>query len=220
MEEEKTEGLLLHSISYLGDQKILKVFTPDAGLISLIAKKKSFAPMTSPFLVGEWVYRKGKEEIHLLKDATLLNSLSDLREDYAFLEAAGSIAKILLRSQLPAKKGSGLYALCLAYLNKLPSFQQPEVLVASFQMKLLLHEGLLALQKECPHCDQPTSHLFGGESLCSKHTGFPSIAFNSTEWETLHTLTYARQFALLGTASWTGSLKKKIEAVFEERILH
>lgn len=216
--EEKTEGLLLQSISYLGTQKILKVFAPDAGLISLMSKKASSAALTNPFILAEWVYKKGKEEIHLLKDATLLNDFSDLRQNYETLSAAGHIAQDLLRSQLPAKKGGDLYALALAYLKKLAAFSHPEILAASFRLKLLLHEGLLSLQKECIQCGAPATHLSQGESFCRHHAIHSQLAFTSEEWEFLQIFTYARQFSLLQTLSLSSALQKKIGDLFEERL--
>ena len=55
------EGVLLQTIPYSGRQRILKIFTPDSGLISLIAKSK--APVwTTPFCIAEWVYIKGQKE--------------------------------------------------------------------------------------------------------------------------------------------------------------
>ena len=229
--EEKTEGIILRSIPYLGSQKILKVFTPEAGLISLMAKKLSFAPFTSPFLVAEWVYKKGKEEIHLLKDASLLNPLSELRNDYATLSAAGEIAQDLLRSQLPAKKGGALYSLVLSYFGKLPLFARPETLAASFRLKLLLHEGLLAIQPECALCGAPAQSLSSGESFCpchaghaghadykghAGHGGIEPISFTRDEWALLLLLANARRFAILQPLQLSPTLQKKIGLVFEE----
>jgi len=189
--EEKTEGLLLQAIPYLGHQKILKVFTPETGLLSFIVKQKKLSQL-SPFLVAEWVYRNGKEDIHLLKDLTLLNDLLDLRESYKILSLAGQMAKDLLRSQFPAKQGKDLYQLTLAYLEKLPTFSQPETLAASFRLKLLLHEGLFSESAEKP--------------------------FSSAEWKIVRTCATTRRFSLLETVHVSSSLSEKIEIFFLESL--
>jgi DNA repair protein RecO (recombination protein O) len=214
--EEKTEGILLRSIPYLGNQKILKVFAPAAGLVSFMSKKNALAPFTSPFLAAEWVYKKGKEEIHSLKDATLLDSFADLRKSYDTLSAAGQIAQDLLRTQLPGKKAPALYSLALAYFAKLPLFARPEILSSSFRLKLLLHEGLLALHPHCTVCGGPALALRSGESFCSAHANAPPLA--PAEWETLHTLAYARQFAPLHELRISGFLLAKIHAEFEDKL--
>lgn len=214
MEEEKTEGLLLQAIPCLGSQKILKVLTREGGLISLIAKKKSLLPMTNPFLIAEWIYKKGKGEIHHLVDASLSHDFSDLRCDFATIAAAGQIAQDLLRSQYPEKAGSGPYLLTTAYLQKLPHFSSPEILISSFRLKLLMHDGLLALQNECANCGSQATSLLEGESYCTHHATNHSILFLPNEWESLHQLTYARHFQILKEIEIDPLLHEKIKKIF------
>jgi len=218
MSEEKTQGVLLQTIPYLGRQRILKVFAPEAGLLTLMAKsaKPSWTAISTPFCIAEWVYRKGQKEIHTLQDGSLLDGLMELKQDYAVLNAAGRMAQDLLSSQLPAKSAGDLYLLFCAYLKKLPQFGKPEILAASFRLKLLLHEGLLSLQKECSVCASPASHIAQGESFCFSHATFPTIAFTSEEWEQLHLLAYARQFSLL--QEMNKAPFEKIDLLFKERI--
>ena len=137
-----TPGLLLQSIPYLGQKKILKIFTPEHGLVSLFATTTKL----SPFCLAEWVYRKSNKEIHTLQDTTLLDPLLELRTNYNTLTAAGAIAQDLLRTQLPGKSAPDLYALTCLYLKKLPT--NPHIFAASFRLKLLLHEGLLSTEPE------------------------------------------------------------------------
>ncbi|HSX10176.1 MAG TPA: hypothetical protein VLF94_00450 [Chlamydiales bacterium] len=183
--EEKVPGLLLQVIPYLGQKKILKVFTPE-GLVSLFAKS---TPLT-PFCLAEWVYRKTDTEMHPLLDTTLLDPLSELRQNYSVISAAGAMAKDLLRSQLPGKKAPALYQLASLYFRKLPA--APATLVASFRLKLLLHEGLLSPDRE------------------------PS--FTTTEWTQVIALASARQLSSL--FELTSLPLEKIALLFEERLLH
>lgn len=218
MTEQKTPGLLLQAIPYLGRQRILKVFTPENGLVSLFAKASISSAFSAPFCIAEWVYKKGTKEIHSLKDASLIDSLLELKKDYTTLSAAGSIAQDLLRSQLPGKKGTGLYELALACFKKLPAFSKPEILAASFRIKLLLHEGLLSLQNECARCGHPAFHLHQGESYCLSHALFPGHTFSLNEWESLQVLAYSRQFSQL--QSLLTAPLSQIEQLFRERISH
>lgn len=185
MHEKKIEGLLLQTIPYLGNQKILKVLTPEEGLLTLMSKKKSLEPLTQPFLIAEWVYRRGKGEIHSLVDATLLNDLADLRKDYTILATAGQIAQDLLKTQWPEKPGSGPYLLATSFLQKISL--NPETLLASFRLKLLLHDG---------------------------HIGEETHPFSQQEQEIVHQLTIARQFSFLQNLKIEKSLQEKIEKLF------
>ena len=215
MMEHKTEGVLLQTIPYLGAQKILKVFTPDVGLLSLIVKSPSLSGMTSPFIQAEWVYRKGKEDLHLLKDATLLNAFPKFREDYRTISSAGAIARDLLRSQLPAKPAHALYALLLSYWHQLPHFLHPETLVASFRLKFLLHEGVLSLQPLCTQCASPARHLLAGESVCLAHAESNSLFFEEAAWNQLQQLAYARRFTCLQKIELSQATQDQIKFIFE-----
>lgn len=218
--EEKTEGVLLCSIAYLGNQRILKILTPETGLITLLAKKKdpSWTALTTPFCTAEWIYKKGREEIHLLKDGSLLDPFPLLRQNYETLLAAGSMAQDLLRSQFPSKRSADLYNLLLAYWKKLPSFPRPETLAASFKLKLLLGEGVLALQRECSLCKAKASCLSQGESYCPTHAPPMHLSFSSPEWEILQTLAFGRQFSLFEGLFPLPSVLEKIEMLFNERM--
>jgi DNA repair protein RecO len=214
MEEKKTEGLLLHSIPYLRDTRILKVLTKDHGLISLIAKKKSLTPFTHPFLIAEWVYQLGRGNIHILKEASLQNDLSNLRESFSVISSAGAIAQDLLKSQFPEKQGSGPYALTTAFFQKLPYTPKPHILVASFRMKLLIHDGLLSLENGCSECGNQALFLDRGESFCQNHTTSSGIGFSITEWTHLQELTFLRQFGELQRMEVEQITLTKIQEIF------
>ena len=144
MSAEKTAGLLLQSIPYLGQKRILKILTPETGLLTFMAKRNTAAALTTPFALAEWVYEKQEREIHPLQDGTILDDLASLKQEYACLTAAGRLAQDLLRTQLPGKAAHEVFALALACFRKLPLFRQPDVLVAAFRLKLLALEGLVS----------------------------------------------------------------------------
>lgn len=218
--EETTEGILLQTIPYLGNTRILKVFTQKSGLETFLAKgvnKKSWTLFTTPFCLAEWVVRPSKSEMATLIDASLLDSLSELKNDYTVLFFAGQIAKSLLSFQLPKKKSAELYTLLYAYFKKLSLFEDPEVLVASFQLKILLWEGLLSLQPLCSLCSKEAAFLEKGESLCSLHATFNrSHSFTKEEWDTLFLLAYGKKFSLLQESRLSTEIKKKISELFND----
>jgi DNA repair protein RecO len=142
MSEEKTEGILLQTHPYLGSKKVLKIFSQKLGMITLFSSQRKYSGLTCPFLIAEWVFRRGRKEMHTLMDGSLTDDLSGLKENFQRLFAAGQMAKDLLATQLPEKQSEALYALTSAYLKKLTHCPYPDTLLASFQLKLLLHEGL------------------------------------------------------------------------------
>lgn len=209
MMEEKSPGILLQEFPYLGRGRILKVFMPEAGLMTFMSRKTSLS-FLSPFCIAEWVYKKGASEISTLIDGSLIDSLSTLRQSYQTLTAAGAMASALLRSQLPAKRAPELYELLCSYFKKLGQFENTWILVSSFRIKILMYEGLLALQLRCASCEKAASFLTKGESVCAMHATSSSIAFTETEWQTLYLLAFAKQFSILQSIDLDAALTKKI----------
>ncbi len=181
--EEKTPGILLHSFSYLGQKKILKVLTQDHGLLTFMAKSARFP--TTPFCIAEWVFLKGQKEIYSLTDATLLDPLLELRQDYKVLSSAAILAQDLLQTQMPNKKGP--FHLACAFFKKLSL--NPDILGASFRLKLLLYEGLLSADRD--------------------------PAFSLSEWEQVSILAFGDRFSQILEVKQVPF--GKIKMLFDER---
>jgi DNA repair protein RecO (recombination protein O) len=218
MEIKKSHGILLQALPYLGNGRILKVFSEVEGLITLMAKNKP--ALSSPFCIAEWVYRKGRSEIFTLTEGSLLDPLIELRDSYENLTAAGSIAQDLLKTQMAAKPTPHLYALLSSYLKKISSFKNPSILALSFRLKVMIHEGLLTLSSICSHCKENASLFSQGESVCLTHASPRAFSFSPTEWETLLCLALTRKFSLLEPLHCPSQLNEKIEKLFEERMNH
>lgn len=218
-EWEKHVGILLQAIPYLG-HRILKVFTPEAGLLTLMAKniRAKEAAHTTPFCRAEWVFRKSRSDIYPLKEAALLDPLSYLRNDYATLMAAGSMANDLLRSQFPHRSAQLLYDLLLASLTHLP--RNPAAIAQSFRLKLLQFEGLLNLRDTCMRCEEKSSYLSRGESRCHRHALPGSVGFNDEEWQTLLVLGLGRRFSEFDGVPVSSQFAEKTSHLFLERIQH
>ena len=221
MTEEKTPGLLLQAVPYLDQQKILKIFTPGAGLLSLFSKRVKNKMCLTPFCIAEWVYyKKEQKNMYSLTDASLSNGLLDLRTNYDAIVAAGHIAQDLLRTQMPGKQAPELFVLSCAIFQRAASFTNPEILTALFRLKLLHHEGLISLQPVCSACSAPACHLHQGEGYCLQHALYPGWTFSPEEWDFLIMLSQARSFSALARLHLQKDLSLKIFNVFEERTRH
>ncbi len=144
----KTEGIVLHSFDFKENQKIITLFTEDAGKMSLIlTKKNGNLGLTTPFTKGEYIYTKGKSDLYRFHDGTVLDNHILLRNSLAHLQAAGELTNVILRSQMPTKPAPLLYALLKTYLPQISNFPDPTPLLCSFYLKLLKHEGVLNLDE-------------------------------------------------------------------------
>ncbi len=221
--EEQTEAIVLRSIKFKEQQRIITLFTKESGVLSLIVKgvhqkKGSLINLTTPLCRGEFHYRKGPSNLHRFLDGSILDMHLPLRQSYDHLETASLHLQAINISQLPDTPAPILYALCASYLKQLKEFDHPKTLTGSFYLKLLKHEGLIALHSKCHQCNAVAQTLSEGENLCTMCSMPNSFHFTSEEWDSLLILSSARAFKDLQTVNITNSLFELIQQLFAQRI--
>ncbi|HEY2811630.1 MAG TPA: DNA repair protein RecO [Rhabdochlamydiaceae bacterium] len=225
MHDEKTEGIVLRSLDYKDSQRIITVFTP-LGLLSLIvkglhARNTQLLTLTTPFCEGEFLFKRGRSELLKLVDGTVLDPHLSLRQRLSSLETASHLNKAILASQLAGKISWDLYQLFRIFLKQIPSFELPAALLASFQLKLLTHEGLLFLSQQCNRCPEKSAQFLSkGESLCQAHSLEEGFSFSPEEWICLIQLQQAREFSALRALDLPLPLLQKISLLFHYRLLN
>lgn len=224
MSEKQSEGIVLKSIPYKDSDRILSVFTPDRGVISLyvgrISKSRpAMVNLTTPLCRAEFIFRKGRSDLHRFVDGTILDLNLKLRRSYQQLEYAGKMLNAILTSQMPGKSAPALYVLLTNYLKRLSDFPRLDALWASFQLKLLKHEGLLSIETACNKCQQKkASHIVEGESRCTSCASEQSYPFGKDEWRTLLQLFEAKQFDSFKDLKIDPILMQGIEALYHSRM--
>lgn len=220
---EKTQCITLQSIPYKERQSIISVYTKDQGIISLIIKgisekKTAFLSLNTPFCLADIIYRKGRSDIYLLHDATILDENLLLRKDLSFINSAYILAKAILDSQMPHKKAYSLYALLDTYLKKIPFTSSQEGLIISFLLKLLKHEGLINLSQKCNLCNETASFIFKGECLCPQHASMHAHDFSMEEFKNMEELSNVKTFSELDNIACSSNLKEKTLNLFKDLI--
>ncbi len=219
MEEKTVEGIVMRSQDYKERHRIITLFTPE-GLMGLIVrgisrKNARLLLLTTPFCHGQYHLIRGQTELLSFRDGTVLNDHLPLRQSLKAIQTAGSFASAILASQMPGKSAPALFALYKSYLGQVPHFSDPEVLLASFYLKLLKHEGSLDMSPCCSICNHLSAlYLYQGESLCSEHAEGGAIGFTSLEWQLLLTLCNTLQFSSLRDLILAPEFYKKIQGLF------
>ena len=194
------DAIVLKATPYEEDGKILKIFTGDVGVISVIVKKLRkketfWQTLTSPLARGEFHLTRRQSDLYTLNEASLIDAHFEIRNDLTKLDAACSILRTILSSQYPEKPSPELYLLAITYLKKLKTFKDPLLLALSFQMKLLNYEGLFPESKE--EINDPIT---------------------AAEWLLLECLCHAKKFTLLESLAIPASLHEKATQLFTNRI--
>ncbi|WP_194848327.1 DNA repair protein RecO [Candidatus Neptunochlamydia vexilliferae] len=219
MNEERSEGIVLRAIPHKENDRILTLFTPGRGVMSLYVRglsrtRPALVNLTTPLCRAEFVFRKGRSDLYRFIDGTILDMHLPLRKSYSLLEVGSKMALTILHSQLPGKSSERLYALLTSFLKALPNASHPKTLWATFQLKFLKAEGLLALAPTCLNCQKAAAtRVVDGESRCVNCSSGMSFPFSQEEWEQLLLLFHARQFQPLLDLELPPSLLKGIETL-------
>ena len=147
MGEIKSEGIILKITPYKDHHRVIQIFTPTDGMLSLFARgvsKPRLQSLLSPLSQIEVIYRKKTSDLYFFKEGSTLENHHFLRTEWRLLEAAGKMGIALLQTQLPGKAAPELYKLLLATFKQLPHFEDPTTLVVLFYLKLLTYEGVIS----------------------------------------------------------------------------
>ncbi|MFQ5728946.1 MAG: DNA repair protein RecO [Waddliaceae bacterium] len=224
-ESLRTEGIILHTLDFQDYDQILTVFSIDQGIVKFFLQgtrnsrhKKGIG--TTPLTVGEYIYRKGKSDLFYCREISVINQHLGLRKNLAALETACDLIQTVQKSQFPGKPAPALYQLLVRYLDSIPLFSSPEILGASFRLKLLRHDGHLGITSQCSACGTPLSALYlvRGESFCKEHATGNVYFFSEEEADLLNRLAYCRTISEL-YLPLPPAFNKRIKELFTEVIL-
>ncbi len=161
---KKTEAVVLRSIDYRDQSKILTLYTKDFGRISAIAKgaRSAQSKFASAFEVGSHIaivlYKKSTRDIQNLSDASLKTSFFTLTSSLEKLNALHQVLELVRLCTEDDEPNLKIFNLLLETLDHLHRFKQNELnLVFYFQLKLISYLGFTPSFKTCVVSDKPIS---------------------------------------------------------------
>jgi DNA repair protein RecO (recombination protein O) len=216
----RTVGIVLQVVPFQDYHQIVTLYSPEWGIIKLIskfAKTKNSSFRTEPLNLIEVIYKQGKSDLYQAINTTLLDTQLKLRERFDTLNASMEMILALLKSQMAQKPSPVLFSLLLHYLDYLPKVSSPDAFTASFRLKILRHDGLVAAEKKCSTCSTPLQEggMEGGELFCMDHLSKDALAFSRDEMYTLQELALSRSLIHLNELKLSPILQKKIQTLFE-----
>ncbi len=218
MDGSRVHGMVLRGVDYQENMRIVTLFSREEGLINFLVKgRQRHLALTAPLSEVEIVLKKGRNEGCIFVDGSVISENLHLRSRYTWLETAGELAQSILFSQMKGKAAPLLYELFQVYLRQIAVFPDLSLLKMSFKMKLLVHEGVLALSNRCAYCGrEPTLFLDQGQSLCAEHRTRRAHAFSDIEWRILLALESVKRFAALQALEVPSEVIAKISEVIKE----
>ncbi|MEC7839959.1 MAG: DNA repair protein RecO [Chlamydiota bacterium] len=217
---ERFEGITLKSIDYREFDKILYIFTQSEGVKHLIVKgakrpKSRAKAALSPLVHAEFLCEKkmGQSELTVCREISTMNLNLFLRENIDMLESACAMARAIQKTQLPNCPTPLLFELFKAYIEKIKNCSSLPNLVASFHLKLLRHDGILALPPRCNQCEDllTKAYFYDSQPYCQHHAPPKSLQFNEEELNRMATLTFSRDLREIMELQLPEQLPQKIQ---------
>lgn len=142
--EVRSEGVIIQVVPYGEEHEVITYFGP-LGLRSGLRKwKQRKAPLQS-LCHYELAWKEGRGELVAIKEASLLDPYLSLRNRLETLEIGMRCLSALRHSQ-GAAASERLYLLLTTFLEKMSGARDPHTFLSAFYLKLLIHDGLLALE--------------------------------------------------------------------------
>lgn len=217
---KKSKALVLSSIPYRDFDRIVTYFSEIEGLIKVIVlggnriKKRLFC---EPLSLIELVYKPKKNDLYAFIEGKVLDSFLNLRESFDHIKAAMALLQITSKSQFPQAPSEKIFLLLTSYLKKLSEFENPQILVSSFLLKMLLLDGGWTIQTKCSKCRallDPFYYTHQGY-FCKTCTPSKNLSFEVEDIQKMGDLIYEKSFQNLSKISLSESLSQKIHRLFE-----
>lgn len=168
-----TRAFLLKETPFGEKDHISRLFTEEFGVISCFCQGKQ-KKVTALTLV-ELRLHKGRGELFYIQEVSSLNHFFSLRDDLKKLQAAAHIIHHIEKTQHPFSPSKKLFLGVVNFIEALQDAEDPETLLASFQLKLLRLESFLDHITHCVECQTPLND-------CSiDHEGSKCIAHTSSQ---------------------------------------
>ncbi|MGZ4121746.1 MAG: DNA repair protein RecO [Tumebacillaceae bacterium] len=177
----KVEAIVLRTIDYGENNKILTLLTPQLGKIAAMARgaKKpasEIGAISQPFTYGSYLLMIGDKGMGTVAQGESIDSFRSIREDLFKTAYASYLAELADRFTEERQPSQGLFLLLLTMYSYLAEGKDPEVLARLFEVKMLDMGGIQPDLYHCAHCYKPleTSIRFSimhGGPLCGNCHG-------------------------------------------------
>ena len=197
------KGIILTTSEFKDKDRMVRILSPDRGIVEFCAKgtgkpgsKYSFVSV--PFMLCDFVL-SGSHGYYYLKDASIIESNSEIMKDLDLMLVAGHIADCLLQSVQSEEMSPEIYELTVYALYSLSQRRSsPKTVYSAFNWRLLILLGLASSYERCTSCGRPLSDgkykvkLGGGYAICEEciSSGFKNTGYKIIGHEVIKALNY------------------------------
>lgn len=181
--QKKIEGIIISTVDYKENSKIINILTPTEGVIGVLAKgckspKSKISATSSTLTYGIFYLNYYKGSIPLLTEVDILNSFKQIRKDIIKLNYA--LFLLELSSQVyKHDKSKKIYDLLIDGLNKINEGYDSQIVTNIIELKMLQYLGIKPVVEKCVNCQRTTDIItissYKGGYLCKDCVGKETI---------------------------------------------
>lgn len=152
----KAEGIVVRTTDYGEANKILTVYTREAGKISIMARgakktKNRFTAVSQLFTYGYFLYH-ARSGMGSLQQGELISSFRLVREDLEKTAYAVYLAELLDRLTEDKEPNGYLFDMLLHALKWMEEGKDPDIITRLFEMKMVYMAGCRPQLDACVSC--------------------------------------------------------------------
>lgn len=156
MEIVKTEGIVIGETNYSESSKILRVFTKDYGLVSIMAKgcrnlKSKIRGVSSKMVYANFQFHYKENGISTLISADIIDTLRNILTDIDRISYASYLLD-LTEQVYKHSYANEIYPILIATILKINEKYDHEVLTIIYELKLLDYLGIRPNVDGCSIC--------------------------------------------------------------------
>ncbi|TLS39367.1 DNA repair protein RecO [Pseudalkalibacillus caeni] len=152
----KAEAIVIRTVDYGESNKILTLFTREAGKIGVMARgakkpKSRLSAISQLFTYGQYLFQQSSG-LGTLNQGEILTSFRNIRNDLFSTSYAAYIVELLDKLTEEKRPNPFLFELLFQSLNALNEGKDPEVIRFIFELKMLPVAGITPEINRCVKC--------------------------------------------------------------------
>jgi DNA repair protein RecO (recombination protein O) len=152
----RVEGIVIRALDYGEGDKILSVFTRQAGKLSVMARgakkiKSRYTAAAQLFTYGEYTFFR-THSMGTLRNAEIQHSYHKLREQLHTAAYAAYLAELTERLTGEGEPDEYLFEQLKAALDALEQEKDPQIVVLIYELKIIAAAGYMPSLSECVSC--------------------------------------------------------------------
>lgn len=184
----RTIGYVLRRRDYSETSTIATFYTRDYGKVRVLAKgarrkKSEFLGLLEPLSLLEIVFIERRSGLHILKEAHLLDSNLELRQELSKIVHALNLLSLVDQTQPDEDADPDVFELLVSGVSALSHVSNPQNVAFAFQIQLLRHFGKFPCLDTCARCGSSLgiAALFRASSgvllcrSCGNHRDLPLL---------------------------------------------